>query len=100
MATDISAGDMPVRPAGLPDIDINVEQAFGFKSDMTVKGYSEITEHVPQIDESYRLDRATTLGPPDDFSPTGSFLKGNGSTMTLADPSGPSSSHIYRIVIP
>ena len=49
---------------------------------------------------TYRLDRATTLGPPDDFSPTGSFLKGNGSTMTLADPSGPSSSHIYRIVIP
>lgn len=49
---------------------------------------------------TYRLDRATTLGPPDDFSPTGSFLEGNGSTMTLADPSGPSSSHIYRIVIP
>ena len=61
MATDISAGDMPVRPEGLPDIDINVEQAFGFKSDLTVKGYSEITEHVPQLDESYRLDRATTL---------------------------------------
>jgi len=61
MATDISAGDMPIRPEGLPDIDINVEQAFGIKSDLTVKGYSECTEHVPQLDESYRFDRSTTL---------------------------------------
>jgi hypothetical protein len=49
---------------------------------------------------TYRLDRGTTLGPPDDFLPTGSFLEGNGSTMILADPSGPPTQHFYRIVIP
>jgi cobaltochelatase CobS len=61
MATDISAGDLPVRPDGLPDIDINVEQVFGIKSDLTVKGYSQPSEHVPVLDASYRFDQSTTL---------------------------------------
>jgi len=49
---------------------------------------------------TYRFDRATTLGPPDDFTDTGLFLQGDGNTMIMVDPAGPSSSYIYRIVIP
>jgi cobaltochelatase CobS len=46
----------------LPDIKVNVGQAFGFESDMEVPGFSTPpTPHVPDLDESYRFDKATTL---------------------------------------
>ena len=44
----------------LPDIDISIEQTFGFKSDKTVPGYSVRVEHVPEIDENYIFDPDTT----------------------------------------
>ena len=48
---------------------------------------------------TYRLDKATTLGPPDDFMSTGGFLEGDGNLMLMYDPTGFSTQDFYRIVI-
>ena len=47
--------------AGLPDMKVSVRQVFGIDSDMEVPAYSEPDEHVPDVDQDYRFDRATTL---------------------------------------
>ncbi|WP_458095674.1 cobaltochelatase subunit CobS [Roseomonas sp. WA12] len=44
-----------------PDVQISVREAFGIESDMTVPGFSVRTEHVPEVDSTYRFDRDTTL---------------------------------------
>lgn len=44
-----------------PDMKISVNQTFGIDSDMRVGAFSERSEHVPDIDESYRFDPKTTL---------------------------------------
>ncbi|MEM8624659.1 MAG: cobaltochelatase subunit CobS [Pseudomonadota bacterium] len=44
-----------------PTMDISVRDAFGIDTDMTVKGFAEPAERVPDIDETYRFDRDTTL---------------------------------------
>ena len=48
-------------PQGLPDITVSVRQTFGLDSDMQVPAFSERDDHVPEIDETYRFDRDTTL---------------------------------------
>jgi cobaltochelatase CobS len=45
----------------LPDTQVQVREAFGIDSDMVVPAYSVRTEHVPEVDTSYRFDRDTTL---------------------------------------
>jgi cobaltochelatase CobS len=50
-----------VKPAEIPTVDISVRDAFEIDSDMMVKGFSEPTERVPLIDDTYRFDRDTTL---------------------------------------
>ena len=45
----------------LPDTDVNAREAFGIDTDMTVRGFSTRTEHVPDLDPAYRFDRETTL---------------------------------------
>jgi cobaltochelatase CobS len=45
----------------LPDIKISVRQTFGIESDFQVSAFSQSTEHVPEVDESYRFDQTTTL---------------------------------------
>ncbi|MEQ9813574.1 MAG: cobaltochelatase subunit CobS [Azospirillaceae bacterium] len=45
----------------LPDIKISVRQTFGFDTDMEVPAFSEPNEYVPDVDETYRFDRNTTL---------------------------------------
>lgn len=47
--------------SGLPDITISARQTFGIDSDFKVPAFSQPTEHVPEVDESYRFDRDTTL---------------------------------------
>src|SRR6266487_765626 len=47
--------------AGLPDMKVSVRQVFGIDSDMDVPAYSEPDDHVPDVDQDYRFDRATTL---------------------------------------
>ncbi len=45
----------------LPDINISAQQVFGIESDMTVPAYSQATDHVPDMDPSYRFDPETTM---------------------------------------
>ena len=46
---------------GLPDITVSVRQTFGIDSDWQVPAYSQRTDSVPEIDDAYRFDKATTL---------------------------------------
>ncbi|WP_159349927.1 cobaltochelatase subunit CobS [Roseomonas harenae] len=45
----------------LPDRQISVREVFGIDSDLTVPGFSVRTEHVPEVDDTYKFDRDTTL---------------------------------------
>uniref|UniRef100_UPI003F6A088E AAA family ATPase n=1 Tax=Pseudemcibacter sp. TaxID=2943293 RepID=UPI003F6A088E len=47
--------------SGTPETLFNVKDTFGIDSAMGVKGFSEPTEHVPEVDESYIFDHDTTL---------------------------------------
>ncbi len=44
-----------------PDIMVSVRQLFGIDSDLQVPAFSKKDEHVPDVDDAYRFDRATTL---------------------------------------
>jgi cobaltochelatase CobS len=50
-----------VIETALPDISLSVRQTFGIDSDLHVPAYSQSSEHVPEVDDSYRFDRDTTL---------------------------------------
>ena len=52
---------MPTSAIDLPDTKIVVRDAFAIDSDMVVPAYSVRTEHVPEIDSTYKFDRDTTL---------------------------------------
>jgi cobaltochelatase CobS len=47
--------------SGIPDIKVSVRQTFGIDSDLDVPAFSQVTEHVPSVDEAYRFDHDTTL---------------------------------------
>ena len=47
--------------ADLPDREVSVRDVFGIDSDMVVPAYSEPTDHVPPIDDTYIFDKDTTL---------------------------------------
>src|ERR1700723_3104744 len=49
------------RLGGLPDLKISVRQVFNIDSDMEVPAFSEVDQHVPEIDPDYLFDRDTTL---------------------------------------
>ncbi len=44
----------------VPDVPVDVEATFGFRSDLKVLAFAEPTEHVPEIDPAYRFDPAVT----------------------------------------
>jgi cobaltochelatase CobS len=44
-----------------PTEDISVRDVFGIDTDMTVKGFAEIGDRVPEIDSTYKFDPDTTL---------------------------------------
>ena len=46
---------------GTPDIKISVRQTFNLDSDLEVPAFSQQTEHVPAVDDTYRFDHDTTL---------------------------------------
>ncbi len=56
-----SNSDTDLVRHSLPDIKISVRQTFAIDSDFQVPAFSQATEHVPEVDESYRFDLATTL---------------------------------------
>jgi len=41
--------------------EVSVRELFGVDTDMTVMAFSEKTEYVPELDEAYRFDPATTM---------------------------------------
>ncbi|WP_308910923.1 cobaltochelatase subunit CobS [Pseudokordiimonas caeni] len=55
-----NAADL-LPPLRMPDTEVKVRDAFGIDSDLVVPAFSERSEHVPDIDESYVFDRETTL---------------------------------------
>ena len=61
MALDTPNGQAPVTPQGNPDIQVSVRQTFNLDCDMQVPAFSQRSEHVPDLDESYRFDHDTTL---------------------------------------
>ncbi|MEJ1160359.1 cobaltochelatase subunit CobS [Prosthecomicrobium sp. N25] len=52
---------MEKSPNGVPDMKLSVRQMFGIDTDLEVPGYSERSEHVPDLDPDYLFDRDTTL---------------------------------------
>jgi cobaltochelatase CobS len=50
----------PLMPQA-PDITISVRQMFGLDTDMEIPAFSENSEHVPDIDDTYRFDHDTTM---------------------------------------
>ncbi|WP_433963188.1 cobaltochelatase subunit CobS [Roseitalea porphyridii] len=53
-----SGNDMPTSG---PDIEVSVRQTFGIDSDLQVPAFSQPSDYVPEVDETYRFDRDTTL---------------------------------------
>ena len=52
---------LPTSAINLPDTEISAREAFGIDSDLMVPGFSQRTEHVPDVDPSYQFDHETTL---------------------------------------
>ncbi len=44
-----------------PTETFNVQELFGFETEMTIKGFEARTERVPEIDTTYKFDPETTL---------------------------------------
>ncbi len=51
----------PTSAINMPDTVVSAREAFGIDTAMEVPGFATRTEHVPDIDPSYRFDRETTL---------------------------------------
>ena len=52
------------RPTSMidqPDTKVSVREAFDIDIDMEAPAFSVRTEHVPDLDSSYKFDRETTL---------------------------------------
>ena len=44
-----------------PTQEISVREVFGIDSDMVVHGFAENSDHVPEVDSTYKFDPDTTL---------------------------------------
>ncbi len=53
--------DSTGMPTGMPDTQISVREVFGIDSDMVCPAFSDRSEHVPDLDETYHFDPQTTL---------------------------------------
>ena len=51
----------PTSAIDAPDTHISAREVFGIDLDMDVPSFSVRTEHVPEIDHTYRFDRETTV---------------------------------------
>ncbi len=51
----------PTSAIEAPDTSLSAREAFGLDIDMQVPAFSQRTEHVPEVDDTYRFDRETTL---------------------------------------
>ena len=44
-----------------PSVDLSVRDLFGIDTDMTIKGFAEATDRVPNVDPTYQFARDTTM---------------------------------------
>src|SRR6187397_262259 len=51
----------PTSAINVPDTTVSAREAFGLDIDMQVPAFSMRTEHVPEVDNTYKFDRETTL---------------------------------------
>lgn len=52
---------MPPSPTSdAPSKTVNAKSLFGISSPFTIKAFANVSEHVPEIDDTYRFDAATT----------------------------------------
>jgi len=51
----------PVFPLAAPDTSVDVRDTFGIDVDMHVPAFSQGNEYVPDLDDTYRFDKETTL---------------------------------------
>ncbi len=61
MALDLAAPPQDALLSAAPDTSVSVRDAFGVDSDMRVPAFSTADSHVPERDDGYRFDPATTL---------------------------------------
>jgi cobaltochelatase CobS len=61
MATTQAATEAAQDADRMPDTEVSVRETFGIDTDMTVPGFSQPDEHVPDFDEAYQFDPETTL---------------------------------------
>ena len=59
--TSASTAAASVDTLDAPDIEVSVRQTFGLDTDMKVPAFSERTDHVPTVDNSYIFDHDTTM---------------------------------------
>lgn len=48
-------------PDMMPDTEFNVQELFGFNSNLKVPGFSEANSYVPELDEDYLFNKEVTL---------------------------------------
>ena len=51
---------LPTSMLGAPDLMVSSREVFGIRTEMQVPAYSRRSEHVPEIDPSYKFDEDTT----------------------------------------
>ena len=56
-----SFAESPLQGINMPDTTVDARATFGVEIDMQVPAYSVRTDHVPEIDDTYRFDRETTI---------------------------------------
>ncbi|MET0483975.1 MAG: cobaltochelatase subunit CobS, partial [Aestuariivirgaceae bacterium] len=58
----MSTGELPAESEiRVPDIKVSVRQLFGIDTNLEVPAFSQVGEHVPDLDEDYLFNRETTL---------------------------------------
>ena len=50
-----------ISETGMPDTKVSVRKIFDIDSEWQVPAFSQISEHVPEVDKAYRFDPDTTL---------------------------------------
>ncbi|MBS0982682.1 cobaltochelatase subunit CobS [Gluconobacter cerinus] len=58
--TTAESSAVPTSVLGAPDLTVSSREVFGIKTDLQIPAYSVRTEHVPDIDPSYKFDEDTT----------------------------------------
>jgi cobaltochelatase CobS len=60
--TAMNMGELPAESEiRVPDIKVSVRQLFGIDTNLEVPAFSQLGEHVPDLDEDYLFNRETTL---------------------------------------